>query len=126
MISAHPFRHLSTPSSYKRPLLYLDSSIPNTAEEAAAHPVFRLVDAIESANGATVDHDNEFAEKVSAVLGLKSTGGSDAHASPEVGRCVTVFESDICTEEQFYSALNAGAFYPAKLLPTGQLKRIGS
>jgi len=126
MISAHPFRHLSVVSSYKRPLLYLESSIPNTVEEAASHPIFQLVDAIESANGATIDQDNEFAGRVTTVLGLKSTGGSDAHSSHEVGRCVTVFESDICTEEQFYNALNADAFYPAKLLPSGQLKRIGS
>lgn len=124
MISAHPFRHLYSSRPLSKPLLYLETSLPTTAEEAAHHPVFGLVDAIEVANGATVDRENDFAVQVTQILGSKSTGGSDAHSTQALGRCITVFEADITAEEQFYNAFRAGAFYPAILLPSGQWKHL--
>jgi hypothetical protein len=84
-------------------------------EQAAEHPVFGLVDAVEVANGGTSDQENHFAMKVSQHLGLKVTGGSDAHSQHGLGRCVTVFEGEISTEEEFMNTLRTGRFYPATL-----------
>ena len=54
MVSAHPFRGLYGPRPTSRPLLYKDApSLPAEVEEAADHPVFGLVDAVEVANGGT-------------------------------------------------------------------------
>ena len=53
MISAHPFRHLFNLPPYDTNLLYdRDPKPPETAEDAALHPLFDIVDEIEVANGA--------------------------------------------------------------------------
>ena len=114
VVSAHPFRGLKDPRPFRKPLLYKEMpSLPSTVEEAAEHPLFGLVDAVEVANGGTSDEENLFALKVSQHLGLKVTGGSDAHSTQGIGRCVTVFPGDIGSEGEFIKALRVGGFYPA-------------
>ena len=116
IVSAHPFRGLYDARPFSKPLLYKDMpTVPTSAEQAAEHPVFALIDAVEVANGATSDKENRFALEVSQHLGLKVTGGSDAHSQHGLGRCVTVFEGEIGSEEEFMSALRSGSFYPAVL-----------
>ena len=116
IVSAHPFRGLYDPRPFSRPLLYKDASeAPSEVEEAAQHPVFGLVDAIEVANGGTSDEENRFALRVASHLGINVTGGSDAHSLHGLGHCLTVFEGEIQTEEQFMNALRGGRFYPAVL-----------
>ena len=116
IVSAHPFRGLHSAFTSQRPLLYKDgSSVPTNAEEAAQHPVFELVDAVEVANGGTSDTENRFAMKVAQHLGLKVTGGSDAHSQHGLGRCLTAFQGDIHNQEEFMNALRSGSFYPARL-----------
>ena len=121
LVTAHPFRDLFTPGSARKPLLYKDlPSPPETPEEAAKHPVFGLIDAVEVANGGTSERENLFALAVAQKLGLKVTGGSDAHARRAVGRCVTVFDHEIGTEDEFMAALRRNSFYPAVLNPNNQ------
>ena len=116
IVSAHPFRGLYDPRPSSKPLLYNTMpSVPSTMEEAAKHPVFGLVDAIEVANGGTSDRENRFALEVAQHLGLKVTGGSDAHSEHGLGRSVTVFEGEIGSEEEFLGAMRTGRFYPAVL-----------
>lgn len=111
MITAHPFRGLSE----SRPIyLYPDGmNIPKTVEDGAKHKVFDLVDAVEVANGGTVESENRFALKVAEQLGRYKTGGSDAHSVNGLGRCVTVFQDRICSEKSFIEALKLGRYYPA-------------
>ncbi len=116
IVSAHPFRGLNNPRPSSKPLLYKEMPcVPSTVEEGARHPVFGLVDAVEVANGGTSEEENRFAMKVARHLGLNVTGGSDAHSQHGLGRCITVFQGEISTGEEFVSALRGGAFYPAVL-----------
>ena len=121
IVSAHPFRGLFNPLPQRKPLLYTgDQTIPSNVEEAGQHPVFSLVDAVEVANGGTVDKENRFAMKVAQHLSLQVTGGSDAHSLHGVGHCITVFEGEVTNQEEFMQALREGNFYPAVLSPNNK------
>ena len=123
MVSAHPFRGIHNPSGNSRPMIYRNGGpLPTSIEEGASHPVFGQVDAIEVANGGTVDGENGFAWEVARHLGAKCTGGSDAHSVHGLGRCTTVFQDEITSEEEFIQALKAGRFYSAFGLRAGQLQ----
>jgi predicted metal-dependent phosphoesterase TrpH len=123
MVVAHPFRSLHDLRPNSRPLLYKNGlALPANAEEGARHPVFDLVDAIEVANGSTVDGENGFAWQVAQKLGRKGTGGSDAHSVHGLGRCTTVFEDDIRSEEEFIRALQGGRFHAASGFRAGKLQ----
>ena len=100
----------------------MDDELPEQPEDALDHPVFKLVNAVEVANGGTVDEENGFAMKVAGALKLPATGGSDAHSVHGLGRFVTAFRDEINNEEEFLAALHAGAFYPAVGLRTGNLQ----
>ena len=123
MITAHPFRGIHSPGGVRRPYLYRDApSLPSSVEEAAEHAVFGLCDAIEVANGNTIDSENNYAQRVSERLNLKGTGGSDAHSVHGLGRCFTVFEDDIRSEEEFVKALRRGRYYAAYGLRVGSVQ----
>jgi len=123
-ILAHPFRFLLDPSASQLPALYQDGrSLPTDVEEAARHPIFRLVDAVEVLNGGTPAVENWFALEVAGLLGLKMVGGTDAHTREEVGLCVTVFEDRIASQDDLVEALRTGSFYPAQGPPSERLLR---
>lgn len=122
IVTAHPFRGVRNPLHAGLPLLYKDGlPIPTTVEEAASHPVFKLVDAVEVANGGTVDSENTLACQVASHLGIHCTGGSDAHSATGLGKYVTVFEDEVNNEQEFLTALRGGHYYPATWLSTGRL-----
>ena len=126
MISAHPFRYLFDGGQAHVNLLFDDHiSHPKTAQEAAGHPLFDLVDAVEVANGSNSDRENLFALEVAQHLGMGGTGGSDAHSAHGLGRCVTIFEGDIRSEVDLIEALRARAFSPGQGLNVGQLRAFG-
>jgi predicted metal-dependent phosphoesterase TrpH len=100
MIVAHPFRTSPT-------------NIP--LEKACQRPVFKLVDEIEVCNGASSERENSMALGVSRELGLNGIGGSDAHSVLELGRCVTIFQNQIESEEDLVAELKAGRFSAARL-----------
>ncbi|MBI4338610.1 MAG: PHP domain-containing protein [Chloroflexi bacterium] len=127
IVLAHPFRNLLHKPPYNATnLLYRGwNPLPTTVEEAMQHPIFELVDAIEVANGATIDAENYFAWEVAKRLGKPMVGGSDAHSTNGLGRCVTIFEGAIATPGEFLEALHAGRFYPATGLLVGQLEEVG-
>ena len=105
MIAAHPFRGFKT---------FGIGQLQMTVDQACQRKVFEFVDAIEIGNGKLSDDENDMARKVAEKLGLPGTGGSDAHRVDEVGRWVTVFEQDICTEQELLEELRAGRFSAAK------------
>ncbi len=98
MIAAHPFRG----DMLRNGRIDVD--------EMAARPIFELVDAVEIFNGMSSRKEIEFGCEVARRLGLKGTGGSDAHAVHTVGQCVTVFGKDIRDEEELVAELRAGRY----------------
>ena len=114
MILAHPFRFFFASAWMAPNVLYRDRKArPRTAVEAAAHPAFALVHAVEVVNGSFVDEEeNRFAQEVAAHLGCPGTGGSDAHSHHGIGRGATLFHGDIRHERDLIDALRAGACTP--------------
>jgi len=110
MVLAHPFRHFFDPVAARR---WLTGQGPATmtAAECAALPVFGLVDEIEVQNGNCTARENAFAAEVAAVLGMRGTGGSDAHYPDDVGKCHTVFERQVRTVTELMIELAAGRFH---------------
>ncbi|MFN8532590.1 MAG: PHP domain-containing protein [Dehalococcoidia bacterium] len=102
LISAHPFRRIFDKGPHIQNLLKLQFP---TVKEAAAHPIFQLVDAIEVANGGTLEEENEFAVDVARYLGLPVTGGSDSHSSNSLGHKATLFDHPIRSMGDLTSAI---------------------
>ena len=125
VVTAHPFRGvLSGNGNRGRALIYqsIPDPLPETPEDALDHPVFKLADAIEVANGGTVDRENEFAMQVAGLLKMPVTGGSDAHSTHGLGKFLTEFTDEVTTEAEFLKALHSKEFHPVTGLRTGNLK----
>lgn len=112
VVLAHPFRYLlSQPTSN---LLYRgELHIPQEPRDVKDHWIFDLVDAIEVGNGATAPAENEFALEVARYVGKPTIGGSDAHSTHGLGRCVTVFRDEITDGEMLLEVLRAHRFHAA-------------
>ncbi|NQW23160.1 MAG: PHP domain-containing protein [SAR202 cluster bacterium] len=126
VVSAHPFRGvLSNGSSRSRALIYqsIPDPLPEVPEDALDHPLFKLADAVEVANGGTVDRENDFAMQVAGLLKLPVTGGSDAHSVHGLGKFLTEFHDEVTNETEFLKALHSKQFHPMKGLRTGNLKQ---
>jgi hypothetical protein len=105
MVLAHPFR--SDISSYYS-FSYYRTNPSLTLEEACDRPIFQLVDAMEVANGGATKDEFDFTLEACRRMGIRGTGGSDAHSAYGVGCCFTMFEGDICSEEDLIRELKAG------------------
>ena len=103
MIAAHPFRGF---------LMFGVSRLGLTLEEAEKRTIFNHVDAIEVMNGKVTIEENLFASDVAKGLGYRETGGSDAHATGEVGCYATVFQATISDEKDLLGALHESDFEP--------------
>jgi predicted metal-dependent phosphoesterase TrpH len=116
MILAHPFRFLFDPAGqYTRNILFPEKRLhPSTPEQAAAHPVFRLVHNLEVVNGGNIESENQLAQQGAGVLGFPGSGGSDAHSTQGFGRGVTIFDGAIRHERDLIAALRARAYHPAE------------
>ena len=101
LIAAHPLR-----VSFRR--LALGSEL--TVEEVCQWQLLQLVDAMEVFNGWASEAEGLFCVEVSRRLGLKGTGGSDAHVPWQIGCCVTVFENSIGSEAELVAELRRGKF----------------
>lgn len=112
MIAAHPFRNLYKTNRFARNTAEPE---PPTVEEAAAYPLFSLVDDIEVFNAGTGERENLFALAVARHLGLRGVASSDAHSTHGIGRFVTVFEGEVVTTHGLIEAIRAGRYFPARL-----------
>lgn len=113
MIAAHPFRYFLQPWHFRNeglPAQRRDVSV----EEAAALPLFRLVDAVETLNGNTTDEENALAAAVAERLGLPQTGGSDAHAFATLGTCMTALKRPPASITELIAELRAGRCTPVR------------
>lgn len=119
MIFAHPFRYFPGTMS----LLFgrWKESARMAPAQLAEHPAFACVDEIEVLNNGCTERENELALAVAHVLGMRGTGGSDAHSAAELGRCVTVFEEPLSTGADLLRQLRSGRFHAARRLPDGRL-----
>jgi predicted metal-dependent phosphoesterase TrpH len=79
------------------------------------HDLIGHIAAIETLNGGNKLRSNELAQAVASELGLRGTGGSDAHALWQVGKCVTVFKNHIADQEALVEELRAGDYRAAYL-----------
>ncbi len=124
VITAHPFRGVLSGAGRSRALIYqsIPDPLPEKPEDALDHPVFKLADAVEVANGGTIDRENDFAMAVAGLLKLPVTGGSDAHSTHGLGKFLTEFADEVNTEAEFLKALHSKQFHPVTGLRTGNLR----
>ncbi len=124
VITAHPFRGVLSGRSRSHALIYqsIPDPLPKSPEQAIDHPVFKLTDAVEVANGGTIDRENEFAMAVAGLLNMPVTGGSDAHSVHGLGKFLTEFPDEVKDEAEFLKALHSKKFHPVTGLRTGNLK----
>lgn len=66
------------------------------------------VDGIETPNGGCTPGGNEAALDLARRRGLPTIGGSDAHHEFQVGRCYTVFDDPVTTDEELVAAIRSG------------------
>jgi predicted metal-dependent phosphoesterase TrpH len=101
MIAAHPFRGF---------LLFGITQLRMDVEQACQRPVFQYVDGVEIFNCKVTDPENDMARQVAAHLDLLGVAGSDAHRLDELGRCLTILEREVHTEEELIEELRARRF----------------
>ncbi len=76
--------------------------------EERAEFLLANIDAIETRNGGSSPESNDAAEACAEKYGIPGIGGSDAHFLMQLGRCLTVFERDIASEEELTAEIKAG------------------
>lgn len=67
-------------------------------------------DALEILNGNCTQDMNILAWLASIKLGIPGIGGSDAHTLTQVGRYVTMFDTNIENEEELINAIKSGTY----------------
>jgi predicted metal-dependent phosphoesterase TrpH len=116
MVAPHPYRRLTS-------LLRMDDDFWTMAlEQAAAHPAFRHVCALEAINGRASQDENLFSWQLCARLGLPAVAGSDAHEPGDIGTCATRFERLVAGVEDLVRELKAGRFHAVNLRPGSQTR----
>ncbi|MYE31515.1 MAG: PHP domain-containing protein [Chloroflexi bacterium] len=76
------------------------------------------VEAAETLNGGSSDHENEIGTEFAKEHGLHLVGGSDAHYVSAIGRCLTAFAQPIATIEELVEQLASGDYYPVTIEQT--------
>lgn len=76
--------------------------------------------ALEGYNGSNMQLYNEKAIESALKLGIRYTGGSDAHEPKEVGACYTEFDGEV-TYENFLEVLKRGTYHGVDARKTGKL-----
>ena len=113
MIAAHPYRR------YMPWREMSGDDFERALAKAAANPAYAHCVALETAHGRAHPQQNAFSERLRETLGMRSTGGSDAHQSSHVGRCATRFERRIETLADLIEELRAGRFEGVDLREAG-------
>lgn len=90
IIAAHPYRRRFLEGPGCQP-----DARAEMLERAAGDAFFNVCDAIEGVNGRGSPQENRFSQDLGARLGIKSTGGSDAHRLEQLGAAATRFQRAI-------------------------------
>ncbi|MFZ5644439.1 MAG: CehA/McbA family metallohydrolase [Bacillota bacterium] len=101
MVYAHPFRGF---------LLFGFTDLQLTIKEASGRPLFKMVDAVEVLSGKSTKKENNLALEVCNIVSLPGLGGSDAHSPGEIGRCATVFDTQIGNTKELVEAMKTGSY----------------
>lgn len=104
-IAAHPYRrrYLEEPGSKPE-------ARAEMLERAGNDSMFKFCHAIEAINGRGTPNENSFSQDLGARLGIKTTGGSDAHKLEQLGTAATRFERPISGLSDLISELREGRF----------------
>jgi predicted metal-dependent phosphoesterase TrpH len=68
--------------------------------------------ALEAANGSVSADGNRRAHEAAAKMGIKGTGGSDAHGLYTIGKAFTIFSEPVLTERDLVETLRSGSYRP--------------
>lgn len=118
LVLAHPYRMFFHLEEFNvKPKREWSQAVADALER----PVFELVDALEVLNGGNSERENRMALEVAKRLGMKETGGSDAHSERGIATFATIFERDIGNERDLIAELKAGRFRPAVRLRNGDI-----
>ncbi len=109
MVAAHPYRrqmpwYLESDRDYHEALV-----------RASRNPAYGYCVALETINGRGSMKENTFSQRLCEVMAMRGTGGSDAHARIDIGRCATYFEREVGDVAGLIEELKAGRFRPVDL-----------
>ena len=76
---------------------------------------FSLIKAAEGLNGSNRPGEQERAEELIESLGVRATGGSDAHLVSAIGKCMTNFDGQVLNETDLVRELRGGSYGPVRL-----------
>jgi len=110
-VLAHPFRHgggLALWQWLEKEDLALDANL-------AVRPELVYLHAIETFNGQVSADELRQAEDLARILGLPVVGGSDAHATGQVGATATEFARPVADERELAREIREGRVRPRRL-----------
>ena len=110
IIAAHPYRRRFLEEPAREP-----QSRSGMLERAARDNFFRLCHGIEGINGRGNAWENQFSNDLGGRLGLRMTGGSDAHRVAQLGTAATQFQTAITCPADLVRELRAGRFQAVDL-----------
>jgi predicted metal-dependent phosphoesterase TrpH len=110
IIAAHPYRRRFLEEPARKP-----EARSAMLEQAAADRFFQFCDAIEGINGRGDPLENQFSSDLGSRLGLRMTGGSDAHRIAQLGTAATQFQTTIRDLADLVRELRAGRFQAVDL-----------
>ncbi len=111
MILAHPSRRQYSSGAD------MEAAIERYCRES----FLEYVGIVEVLNGRSPESANEFSQELCRRLGLKGTGGSDAHSITDIPSCATLFQRDIHSLEELITELRAGRFRAVDLRKNNQV-----
>ena len=73
-------------------------------------------------NGRSSEKENAFAKRLTDMMGMPGTAGTDSHSIQDIGKCATYFERTIHDERDLIAELKAGRFYAVDLRSNAVLR----
>ncbi|PKB68891.1 MAG: hypothetical protein BZY81_00360 [SAR202 cluster bacterium Io17-Chloro-G4] len=104
-IAAHPYRRRFLEEPGREP-----EARAEMLRRAGGDSMFKFCHAIESVNGRGSAVENCFSQDLGQQLGIKTTGGSDAHKLEQLGTAATRFKNTIAGLDDLIKELREGRF----------------
>lgn len=104
-IAAHPYRRRFLEEPGRQP-----EARAEMLRQAGGDSMFEFCHAIEAVNGRGTASENRFSRDLGEQLGIKTTGGSDAHKLEQMGTAATHFQRPITGLGDLIQELRAGRF----------------
>ena len=104
-IAAHPYRRRFLKEPGRQP-----EARAEMLQRAGSDSIFNVCHAIEAVNGRGTADENCFSQDLGEQLGMKMTGGSDAHKLEQMGTAATYFKRSITGLDDLIQELREGRF----------------